>query len=354
MKESEEMRLISKHHLWVILLVLSSPLTDLLLAGDDILILKNGDRITGEIKKLERGNIHIDADYGDNVFIIEWEEVERVESSQNFVVQTSRGKRLSGSIQTDASDSSRVLVEDAGGTVPVEQEVMVSIQPVDEGFWGRFGASIDFGLSLTKANETKQLSTRATADYLGEDWSVAGNWDVLRNTRTDVPDTRRTEAGGNFRYFMTDRWYGIGFGNFLQSDELELDLRSTIGGGAGRYLVQTNQWYLSLMGGAAWTNENFFDDPESVRDDKNSGEAFGGAELNGFNLGDLSIQARFIAFPSLTESGRVRMDFSTDFKYDLPKDLYFSIGFTTNLDTAPPGDTPKNDYIFNTAVGWSY
>ena len=350
------MRLRGKlNRVWCLTAVLIvSLLVSELFAGDDVLLLKNGDRITGEIKKLERGNIHIDADYGDNVFIIEWEKVERVESTENFVVQTSQGKRLSGSIQTDPSDSSRVLIEENADIIPVPQEVLVSIQPVDEGFWGRFGASVDFGLSLTKANETRQLSIRATADYLAEDWSLAGNWNVLRNARTDVPDTRRTEAGGNFRRFITNRWYGIGFGNFLQSDELKLDLRSTLGGGVGRFLVQTNQWHFGVLGGAAWTNENFFDDPSSDLTDKNSGEAFGGVEVNGFNLGDLSFQASFVAFPSLTESGRVRMDFNSDLKWDLPKDLYFSIGFTTNLDTSPPADTPKNDYIFNTAVGWSY
>ncbi|UCF35814.1 MAG: hypothetical protein JSU96_13365, partial [Acidobacteriota bacterium] len=41
-------------------------------AGSDVLILKNGDRITGKVKKLDQGQIHVDADYGKNVFIIDW------------------------------------------------------------------------------------------------------------------------------------------------------------------------------------------------------------------------------------------------------------------------------------------
>jgi hypothetical protein len=320
------------------------------LAGDDILILKNGDRITGKIKKLEQGNIHIDADYGDNVFIIEWEQVERVRSSQNFVVLTSKGRRLGGSIQTDPADASRIIIEDERQATPIEQERMVHIRPVDEGFWGRFGASIDFGLNLTKANETKQFNTRASVSYWADTWSLDGSVNTLINTRQLAPETKRTESGTNFRFFITERWFGLTFGKFLQSDELELDLRSTMGGGVGRFLIQTNQWHFALVGGAAWMNENYFDEASNG----NSAEAIAGIELNGFNLGDLNLLTRYIVFPSLTDSGRVRMDLTTDFKWNLPKDLYFSMGFSTNYDSRPPGDTPKNDYIFSSSVGWSY
>jgi hypothetical protein len=323
-------------------------------AGNDILILKNGDRITGNIKKLERGDIHIDADYGSNIFVVKWEEVVRVESDQNFVVQTSRGRRLTGSIQTDTGDASRVLLEDSGQWIPLEQENVVSIKPVDEGFWGRFGASVDFGLSLTKANESKQFNTRASASYLTEDWNLEGNLNTLVSTRKDAQNIKRSEYGANYRNFFSERWFGIVFGNLLQSDELELNLRSSIGGGAGRYIVQTNQWDLSVLGGGAWTYEDFFNDLESSKTDQNSGETFIGVGVNGFNLGDFNIITSFLLFPSLTESGRVRMNFQTDFQWDLPKDLYFSVGFTNNYDTRPPTDTPKNDYIFNTSVGWSY
>ena len=33
-------------------------------------LLPDGDRITGEIKRMEKGNIHIEPDYADNVFVI--------------------------------------------------------------------------------------------------------------------------------------------------------------------------------------------------------------------------------------------------------------------------------------------
>ena len=110
--------------------------------------------------------------------------------------------------------------------------------------------------------------------------------------------------------FLTERWFSVTFGNFLQSDKLQLDLRSSIGGAVGRYLVRNNRWLLSINGGGAWTNENFEDPLVSNR---NSGESLGAIELNAFNIGDLNILALFSVFPSLSELGRVRMNFRYDF-----------------------------------------
>ena len=334
-----------------LLLVTLTLASSVMAFAEDVIVLKNGDRISGEVKKLEAGHVHIDAGYGDNIFIIDWEEVERIESPAYFAVGTSGGARLSGSIRTDPEVSTRILVEQQGATVPLEHSTLVSLRPIDAGFWGRFSTSVDFGMSLTKANETKQFNTRSTASYLTDDWSLEVNYTSLWNLREDVPKTKRNEIGTNFLYFLTDRWFSVTFGNFLQSDELQLDLRSSIGSGVGRYLVANNRWLLSINGGGAWTNENF-EDP-LVRN-KNSGEAVGAIEFNAFNIGDLDILTLFSVFPSLSEPGRVRLNLRNDFKWDLPQHLYFSVGFTSNFDSSPPTDTPRNDYIFSTSVGWSH
>jgi len=325
-----------------------------LIAGNDLLILKNGDRITGEIKKLNNGNVEIDADYGENIFIIDWSEVERIESKENFVAQTSNGDRLSGSVRTDPQLSTQILVEGEDETVPVEQSRLVYLKPVDESFWGRFGASLDVGFTFTKADETKQFNTRASASYLTEVWSAEAKVNVLRNVRETTDTTRRTEASGLYRRALTnlnERWFGVGFANLLQSNELQLDLRSTLGTGLGRFVVRNNRWRFAVTGGAAWTNENF-QDPDLT--DRSTGEAFGAVELNLFDIGDLDILTTYSIFPSFTDFGRVRMDFDTDFRWEIINDFYISLGFTENYNSSPMGTTPGSDYIFSTSIGWSH
>jgi hypothetical protein len=229
---------------------------------------------------------------------------------------------------------------------------LVYLKPVDEGFWSRLSASLDFGLSLTKADDTRQMTTRATAGYLTENWSTSLLFDALRNARSEAETTKRTEVGGDYRYYFAGNWFALGSGQFLQSNELQLDLRSSVGGGVGNYLVRNNRWLFSALGGAQWTNENFTDaDPTLV--DRNSGEAVAGVELNAFDIGSVDILSSFQFIPSLTESRRYRMDFRTDFQWELFKDFFFRVGFTDNYDSKPAGDAPSNDYVFSTSVGWS-
>ena len=69
--------------------------------------------------------------------------------------------------------------------------------------------------------------------------------------------------------------------------------------------------------------------------DRKSWEGFLGCELNLFNMGDLSLLTQIVAYPSFTESGRWRSDFSFDAKYDLPLDFYVKLGYTLNFDNRP-------------------
>lgn len=321
------------------------------LRAQDVLILKNGDRISGEIKKLNNGELHFDADYGENIFIIDWDEVDRIESGEHFVAETSDGQRLIGSVKTNPEGTAQILVEEKTGATPVQKQELVYLKPIDEGFWGRLSASVDLGLSVTKADENRQFSTRGSVGYLTEVWSSDLRFSALRNARKEAETLRRNELNGDYRRNFSARWFGLGLGNFLQSDELQLDLRSSIGGGVGNLLVRNNRWRFSAVGGAVWTNENF-SQPELT--DLSSAEAFAGLELNAFDIGDLSILSSFTFFPSITESGRIRFDFSTDFRWEIIDDLYFSIGFTDNYDNSTQEGIPNNDYVFNTAVGWSF
>jgi putative salt-induced outer membrane protein YdiY len=322
-----------------------------LVAAEDFVILKNGDKITGEIKLLNKADLQIDPGYGENIFIIDWNEVVHIESAREFIIETDEGKRFIGVVRTDPRSEDQILIQGKNLAVSLKQSHLVFLKPVEEDFWGRLDASVDFGLGLTKSDDAKQLNARLNVAYLTERWSSSARFETLYNDRKEADTTRRFEANADYRRYFSGEWFYFGNANFLQSNELQLALRSTLGGGVGRYLVRNNQWLLSGLGGAAWTKERY-EDP--TLDIKNSAESFLGLELDIFDIGDLDILTDFKVIPSLTESGRVRMNFNTNFQWELIKDLYFRIGFTNNFDNSPPEGSPKNDYVFNTSVGWSF
>ena len=83
-------------------------------------------------------------------------------------------------------------------------------------------------------------------------------------------------------------------------------------------------------------------------------EAYFGSELNMYDIGDLNLLTKASIYPSLTESGRWRVDFVFDAKYDLPLDFYIKLGINLNYDNQPVEGGSETDYVFQTGFGWEW
>jgi hypothetical protein len=94
--------------------------------------------------------------------------------ARGTIAQTSAGEYVTGSVRTDPENANQVLVKGDAQVLPVEQLELVYLKHIDAGVWGRLSASVDFGLSLTKANDTRQMNARITGGYLAEKWSANG------------------------------------------------------------------------------------------------------------------------------------------------------------------------------------
>src|ERR1700744_2710137 len=72
----------------------------------DIIYMQNGDKITCEIRSLEKGQLTVKADYTDSTIVIDWEKVDHIESKQDFVITDPKGHAYTGSVNHDAKDRS--------------------------------------------------------------------------------------------------------------------------------------------------------------------------------------------------------------------------------------------------------
>ncbi len=331
----------------LLLLWVSFPLS--LFCADDVVVLKNGDRITGEIRKVLSGDLHIDPPYGGNIFIIEWAQIKTIESKQTFLVEFSGGKRLSGSLRSDPDDPEKIEVAGADETTLLNQTDIISANPFESGFWGRFGGSVDLGTSITKAESTRTGNFRASVTYTTERWGAAVTADSVVNFTKDTEPARRTNVNINTMMLMGQRWFATVGTTFQQSDEQRLKLRSAVSPGMGRFLIRNNRSYLWVAGGAQWANEDF---KETTIERKNSAETWAGLEYNAFDMGDLSFLFRAVASPSVTDLGRIRLDGVGELKWDLLKNFYFNVRLSDTFDSRPPNAGSRNDFTFTSGFGW--
>lgn len=322
-------------------------------AQQDSLILINGDVIVGELKEMDRGIITFETDYSDSDFKIEWSGVRRIFASATYLITLNTGQRINGQIK-DAGERMMQIIGAQGEDISVSFDKVVLIMSVDDGFLDRISANIDLGYSLTRANNQEQFTLNSRLGYEADRWLLSGYYNMLLSRQDEVADIQRKDGGVGYQYFLPRDWYLSAELSFLSNTQQALDLRTNARLGVGKFFVHTNQWYWGAGVGAAANIENFSQAADSTATDRQSWEGYIGTELNLFDIGDLNLFSSAIAYPSFTESGRFRLDFRFDAKYDLPLDFYLRAGVTVNYDNQPAIAGRETDYIFTTGFGWEW
>ena len=298
---------------------------------------------------MDRGVLTIETDYSKSDFTIKWGEIKEIFTKTQFLVTLTDGSRVTGSLVS--TDSANVTINDnAGNTHQHSLNEVVVMKSVSEDFWDRVHAAISVGYSLTRAQTLQQLSMRSNVGYLSERWSAGLSYNTFKSSQDDAEDIQRKDGGINFNYFLPKDWYIPISITYLSNTEQKIDLRLLGKVGVGKYVIHKNDAYWGFSAGANLNYEDFDDETG----DRTSTEAFLGTELNLFDIGDLTLFTRATAYPSITESGRMRADFTFDMKYDLPYDFFVQLGLTYNYDNHPVEGAPEGDYIFQTTFGWSW
>ncbi len=75
----------------------------------DVVVMKNGDRLTGEIKGLNSGVLYVNMDYILGTSSVQWSKVHHVESKQLFIVKTESGSVYTGTLSTSDVPSDRPM-----------------------------------------------------------------------------------------------------------------------------------------------------------------------------------------------------------------------------------------------------
>jgi hypothetical protein len=319
----------------------------------DILVFHNGDRLTGEVKGLERGKLSFKTD-ATGTISIEWDKIASVQSEQYLEVELSDGRRHFGRASQAQPEGKLKLRVGSGSNVreaPLAD--VIRIAPIEQGgFFDRLDGYVTAGYDYTQANDLQQFTFTGGLSSRDEkrQWSLDGSTTIISQSGQD--DTSRYEISTLNRRFLPDRWFWQGFGSFDGNDELGIDLRTTLGAAYGRFLRQDQQQDWAAYAGLAVTRENF-----SAQPTNESVEGVLGTQYWFFryNAPEASFDATLNLFPSLTEAGRLRSEGRLRARYEIVSDLFFEASFYGSYDSEPGADAAsKSDYGVTTSLGYSF
>jgi hypothetical protein len=324
----------------------------------DVIIMKNGDRVTCEIKGLNGDTLYISVDYILSTLSVDWSKVDHVESKQLFIVKTQDGVVHSGTLSTPESPEGRPIqievLELPDTKVELDKSQIIKMDQTSDNFWHRFNGDIGMGTTYNKGNQSTQYNLSSSISYPRERWSAGVSYNSTLSTSTrDTPATRNEVSLLGQRLLRWNNWYYTGLADFLQSSEQGIRLQTTIGGGIGRYLVNNNHASITLFGGLAWQRINYQQKilPATTQ---NVASALVGSQIRLFYFNRTTLSLGAYLLPAMSEPGRVHFNLNTSYYVKLWSNLKWNISFYGNWDNRPPPGFSGSDYGTSSGVTWTF
>jgi hypothetical protein len=344
----------------VIILLLTVLFAAPLLASDytDVIVMKNGDRMTCEIMGLQSGVLSVKLSYVDGAIGIQWSEVARLESDRLFLVKTENGTVYTGKISTFETAGGRPV----GIQIAAADEKEVSVPPDDivrvdrtsQRFWQRFDGAVTTGILYSKGNQAAQYNIDSDVDYQRDRWSAqAGYSSSFASSSNSNISTRNQGDFGSMRLLRWNNWFYSGRASFLQSSVQDINLQTTIGGGIGRFFKNSNKAKWNVASGLAWQNTSY-SQYVGYQGAQNAAAIFVSSELNIFRFKKTNLDLFAIVLPDISDPGRVRTNATAAYYIKIFSDLSWNISFYGDWDNRPPANLSGSDYGSSSGISWKF
>ena len=324
----------------------------------DLLVMRNGDRLTCEIKSLDADTLSVSLDYAAGTVSIDWGKVDHVESKQLFLVKTQGGRVYSGSLTTPSSPGARPtkieVASESSSKVELDKNRVIHIEETDLSFWRRFNGEIGLNSIYNKGNQSAQYNLSADAMYPRERWSASASYNSSFSSTNGTSAVTRNETQLEAqRLLRWNNWYYAGLVDFLQSSEQGIKLQSTFGGGIGRYFKNTNNTIITVAAGLAWQDVQYHQEIiQSPNQQVTSALIAARVNLFRFDKTNLVLSANLL--PALSDPGRLHTNINASYYVKLWRNFTWNISFYGNWDNQPPPGFSGSDYGTSSGITYKF
>ncbi|MGB5422481.1 MAG: DUF481 domain-containing protein [Desulfobacterales bacterium] len=222
----------------------------------DVIILENGDKITGTLVRLEKGQLVFNTEYAGEITI----QVEKV--SHLTTDEPTATTLIDGTTR-----KARVFYRDkAAEDVKPEEEltpVDINIAEVKNIYLKpkppiRLKGRVNVGITNERGNtDTDQYRIDAELVARTEKQRFTLGGELNREQADNTTTVANWKAYGVYDYFIKPKWFLYGSSLFDHDEFADLDLRTTLGAGAGHQFFESDDLNLSTSAGLAYIFENF-------------------------------------------------------------------------------------------------
>lgn len=220
-------------------------------AGADEVRMKNGDRLTGEIVRMEKELLIFKSAYAEEKLSIYWKEIDCIISDRNLTTEFKDNEFLIGKIS--CPESGQVQVESAlfGKSFPMPLNELRSVNPSTYSGIFNLGGILNSGNTDTKA---LNVSTRFQVRTRKHRFTVDAKHNYA--AANGVTTARNSSASLKYDFFTREKVYSYAQSLTEQDTFANLNLRNTEGLGMGYQFFDTRQTSLFVEAGVSSFNED--------------------------------------------------------------------------------------------------
>jgi len=317
----------------------------------DVVIMRNGDHISGDIISLEYGTLVLKTDKAGTLYI-EWPSVRSVSSKFAFAVERIGGAKFYGVIAT-SPDGAQLIIGAGTAAAQIRMQDVERMSRYSWSFWNRINGNLSVGFTYTKASDTTVGSVNFNSYYRSS--TVEGALSFNSNTTKTASggDTYRASLSGTMLFVSQSRNFWGLVGALERDQELGIDARLVGGAVLGRKFLQRSSTSLTGVAGLVVDQESI----TGVSEQQTSLEAVLGANWRVFKFTDpkTKLNLGIFLFPSLTEKNRYRGNANLSLTYKIAGDFTLGVTGYWSADTHPPDPTAaKSDYGLTLNLGYSF
>jgi len=314
-------------------------------ASADEVMLKNGDRLSGDIIKMGDGTLVLKTSYAGEVKI-EWKEIREITSKAPVKIQTRDGSVLQGLVTSPSAERIVITSDQFGTTMAIPFTNIQAINPPPNvTYSGAFnlGGVIAQGNSDSKAINASGLYTFRADRHR---FSIEGKYNYGEQSKKI--NVRNSLAELKYDFFLTKRVFLDTFALFEQDTFEDLNLRSTFGVGPGYQFIDTKRTQLSGMLGVSYVNEDWRTRPH----DSTAAGEWGINLTTGLIPEHLIFFHRQEGFYDFNSPNAWRLRADQGFRVPVYKQFALNLEYDLRYDSNPAPGRKQTDHLY--IVGISY
>ncbi|MBK1706467.1 DUF481 domain-containing protein [Halochromatium glycolicum] len=310
--------------------------------AQDQVILKNGDRITGEIQQIWGGELLIEPAYADE-FAIELSAIEQVLTNRSFEFELDDERKITGTLEVDEAGGMMLVTADR--RQPIALTDIEELEEINAG-WD-WKVRTDLSLDGSAGNsEDNQFTWQGYGRIANDTHRHEVNLRIDQASQDGVTSQDRMRANYVYSWFMSDYWFlqaGIGG----ERDPVrDLDRRVSAGGGLGYQFFDDADRRLEVSLSAVGIDEALGGDTSQ------SLAARWSADFRHDLLGgDLEFFHDQSVWHYLSGRDTTLIQTSTGFRWDVWADIYFNTQFDWDYETDPARGAEKEDIQYMLGLG---